>query len=159
MSAHFWIVHLGGGGGGGLKRLPPAGRPITSHPAAEAQQALLQAQTDGRVWLDPLRERAEALTLRTAELVIKAHRRVEEAGGVTRAVGLEQVAARFDITPTTVQDWDRQGLIKKHLSDNYNRGLWELPAGYDIAKGKPGKHTQLARLVLTATPLTEQSAL
>jgi DNA invertase Pin-like site-specific DNA recombinase len=71
----------------------------------------------------------------------------------------EQVAARFDITLTTVQEWGRQGLIKKHLSDNYNRGLWELPTGYNIAKGKPGKHTQPARLVPIAMPLTEQGAL
>jgi hypothetical protein len=71
----------------------------------------------------------------------------------------EQVAARFDITPTTVQEWGRQGLIKKCLSDNYNRGLWELPAGYDIVKGKPGKQPHPARLVPIAPPSTEQGAI
>jgi len=55
--------------------------------AAEAQQVLLSAQIAGRLWLEPLRERAEALTLRTAELLIDAHTRVEEADGVARAVG------------------------------------------------------------------------
>ena len=55
--------------------------------AAEAQQVLLSAQVAGHSWLDPLRERAEALTLRTAEFLIDAHRRVEEAEGVARAVG------------------------------------------------------------------------
>jgi len=55
--------------------------------AAEAQQVLLSAQIAGRLWLEPLRERAEALTLRTAELLIDAHTRVEEAEGVARAVG------------------------------------------------------------------------
>ena len=56
--------------------------------AAEAQQVLLAGRTAGHFWLDPLRERAEALTLRTAELLIEAHARVEEAEGVARAVGL-----------------------------------------------------------------------
>ena len=55
--------------------------------AAEAQQVLLSAQIAGHSWLDPLRERAEALTLRTAEFLIDAHTRVEEAEGVARAVG------------------------------------------------------------------------
>jgi hypothetical protein len=71
----------------------------------------------------------------------------------------EQVAARFDIAPTTVQEWGRQGLIKKCFSDNYNRGLWELPAGHNIVKGKPGKHPHPARLVPIATPSTEQGAI
>lgn len=56
--------------------------------AAEAQEVLLLAQTAGRAWLDPLRERAEALTLRTAELMIEAHARVEAAEGISRAVSL-----------------------------------------------------------------------
>ena len=55
--------------------------------AAEAQKVLLSAQISGHFRLDPLRERAEALTLRTAELLIDAHMRVEEAEGVVRAVG------------------------------------------------------------------------
>jgi hypothetical protein len=56
--------------------------------AAEAQQGLLRAQTAGHFWIDPLRERAEALTLRSAELLIEALARYEEAEGVARAVGL-----------------------------------------------------------------------
>lgn len=56
--------------------------------AAQAQQALLQAQTDGHAWVEPLRKWAEGLTLRTAELMIEAHGHVEEAEGVWRAVGL-----------------------------------------------------------------------
>jgi len=55
--------------------------------AAEARQVLLSAQISGHFWLKPLRERAEDLTLRTAEFLIDAHTRVEEAEGVARAVG------------------------------------------------------------------------
>ena len=54
---------------------------------AQCLQVLLSAQISGHFRLDPLRERAEALTLRTAELLIDAHMRVEEAEGVVRAVG------------------------------------------------------------------------
>jgi hypothetical protein len=52
-----------------------------------AQQALLAAQTAGTFWIEPLRERAEDLTERTAELLVEAHVRAEEAEGVARAVG------------------------------------------------------------------------
>jgi hypothetical protein len=56
--------------------------------AAQAQQVLQRARTAGHFWIDPLRERAEALMLRSAELLIEAHARYEEAEGVARAVGL-----------------------------------------------------------------------
>ncbi len=56
--------------------------------AAEAQHALLSAQTAGPVWIDPQRRRAETLTLRAAESLIEAHTRAEEAEGVARAVDL-----------------------------------------------------------------------
>ena len=56
--------------------------------ATEAQQVLLHAQTDGRFWIDPLRERAERLTERAAVLLIEAHVRSEEAEGAARAVRL-----------------------------------------------------------------------
>jgi hypothetical protein len=56
--------------------------------AAEAQQVLQRARTAGHFWIDPLRERAEALLRRSAELLIEAHARYEEAEGVARAVGL-----------------------------------------------------------------------
>ena len=56
--------------------------------AAEAQLALLRAQTAGLFWIETLQERVEALTLKTAKLLIVAHARVEEAEGVARAVDL-----------------------------------------------------------------------
>ena len=56
--------------------------------AAEAQQMLLRAQTAGHCWIEPLQQRAEALLLKAAMVLIEAHARVEEAEGVARAVGL-----------------------------------------------------------------------
>jgi hypothetical protein len=76
--------------------------------AAEAQQALLSAQIAGHFWLEPLRERAEALTLRTAELLIDAHTRVEEAEGVARAVGFARRGAKW--TPRRHRD-DEEALF------------------------------------------------
>ena len=61
--------------------------------AAEAQEALLRAQTAGYFWLDPLRERAEALTQRAAEHLLIAHARAEEAEGVARAVRIAREGA------------------------------------------------------------------
>lgn len=56
--------------------------------AAEARAIVLRAQTEGRVWMEPLREQARDLTVQAAELLVDAHTRVEEAEGVARAVGL-----------------------------------------------------------------------
>jgi hypothetical protein len=59
--------------------------------SAEARQArdkLHRAVSAGGYWLDPLRARAEALTLQAAELIVAAHVAVEEAEGVARAVGM-----------------------------------------------------------------------
>ena len=55
--------------------------------AAEAQQQLLRAQTEGGFWLEPVEERANELTFLAVELLVDAHRSNEEAEGVARAVG------------------------------------------------------------------------
>jgi hypothetical protein len=54
--------------------------------ATDAQRLHLSAQTAGDARIGKLQERAEALTLKSAELLM-AHARVEEAEGVARAVG------------------------------------------------------------------------
>jgi hypothetical protein len=56
--------------------------------AAAARQALRDAQAAGHFWIEPMQARAEALTLKAAELLIAAHARVEEAEGVARAVAI-----------------------------------------------------------------------
>ena len=56
--------------------------------AAEAQQHLLRAQTEGGFWLEPIEERANELTFRAVELLVEAYRSNEEAEGVARAVGI-----------------------------------------------------------------------
>lgn len=56
--------------------------------AAEAQQQLLQAQTEGGVWLERIEQRASELTYFAVELLVEAHCISEEAEGVARAVGI-----------------------------------------------------------------------
>ncbi|MBN9560439.1 MAG: hypothetical protein J0H14_06870 [Alphaproteobacteria bacterium] len=56
--------------------------------ASTARQAVWGAQADGGYWLDPLRKRAESLSLQAAEALLHAHLRAEEAFGVARAVDL-----------------------------------------------------------------------
>ncbi len=52
----------------------------------DAQQELSKARRTGDGWLDQLRARAAALTVRRAELLTTAHARVETAEGIARAV-------------------------------------------------------------------------
>ena len=74
--------------------------------ASEAQQFLLTAQTTGGLWIDGLRERAEALTERAATLLLTAHARAEEAEGVARAVGLAEDAVPGWAPRSVVDDMD-----------------------------------------------------
>ena len=55
---------------------------------SKAQRFPRHAQSAGSIWLDALRERAEALSLRAAELLVAAHSRAKEVAGVARAVGM-----------------------------------------------------------------------
>lgn len=56
--------------------------------ATEAQEQLVQAQSEGGYWLQPLTERADTLTTEAARLLVDAHVRAEEAQGTARAIGL-----------------------------------------------------------------------
>jgi hypothetical protein len=55
-----------------------------------AHQAMVRAQMYWRPGVAPLQQRAETLTLKTVELLVEAHARVEAAEGVARAVGIAQ---------------------------------------------------------------------
>ncbi|MCA1416384.1 recombinase family protein [Bradyrhizobium sp. NBAIM20] len=56
-----------------------------------------------------------------------------------------EVAARFGIAKTTVQEWGRQGLIKQCYADSLNRGLWEIPSNTIILKGRGGRRSRKPR--------------
>ncbi len=76
--------------------------------AAEARQRVRQAQATGHVWLDVLQAKADALSLRAAELMVTAHTRAEEAEGVARAVGL---ARRCELWSPRNFETDIQALL------------------------------------------------
>lgn len=56
--------------------------------ATEAQQRVVEAQSQGSYWLTPMRARADALTTVAAQCLVQAHVLAEEAEGVARAVGM-----------------------------------------------------------------------
>jgi DNA invertase Pin-like site-specific DNA recombinase len=63
-----------------------------------------------------------------------------------------EVAAKFDVSETAVHEWGRQGLIKKCYTDSLNRGLWEIPSGKTIIKGRGGYSARPARLISITAP-------
>jgi len=50
-----------------------------------------------------------------------------------------EVAEKLGVGTTTVQKWGIQGLIKKCYSDRLRRGLWIIPSGLKIIKGRGGR--------------------
>jgi Recombinase zinc beta ribbon domain len=78
--------------------------------------------------------------IRMAYNLPSRHQRLRRRGLLTT----REVAAKFDVARTTVHEWGRQGLIKKHHADSLNRGLWEVPAGIRITKGHGGRDAHRA---------------
>jgi hypothetical protein len=64
-----------------------------------------------------------------------------------------EVALRFGVSTTAVQQWGRQGLIRQCYQDGLKRGLWQLPSDQIILKGRGGKAARPARLI----PITAQT--
>ncbi|QHP68042.1 MULTISPECIES: MerR family transcriptional regulator [unclassified Bradyrhizobium] len=65
-----------------------------------------------------------------------------------------EVAARFGIAKTTVQEWGRQGLIKQCYADSLNRGLWEIPSNTTILKGRGGRRSRKPQTTSTTAQLS-----
>jgi len=61
---------------------------LASRRSAEAARELLEAQSAGGHWMEPLEETADALLHEAAVSMIEAHCRCQEARGVSRAVGM-----------------------------------------------------------------------
>ena len=55
--------------------------------ADEARQRLIDAQSEGGYWLQPLEQRADARTTEAAVLMIEAHEASERVEGAARAIG------------------------------------------------------------------------
>lgn len=85
--------------------------------------------------------------IRTAYKLPSRYQRLRGRGLLTT----REVAARFDVCYTTVQQWGRQGLIQRFFHDTLNRGLWLLPPGLSILKGRGGKIPRSAQLITVQT--------
>jgi DNA invertase Pin-like site-specific DNA recombinase len=79
-------------------------------------------------------QRTTIAFLRDSHNLSSHHERLRRSGLLTT----REVAARFQITDSTVRAWGRQGLIKNRYPDSRISALWEVPAGFTIAKGKAG---------------------
>ncbi|MGF6425588.1 DNA invertase Pin-like site-specific DNA recombinase [Bradyrhizobium elkanii] len=86
--------------------------------------------------------------IRSAYKLASRYDRLRHRGMLTT----REVAARFGIAKTTVQEWGRQGLIKKCYADSLNRGLWEIASDTIILKGRGGRRSRKPQ----ATPITAQ---
>ena len=69
-----------------------------------------------------------------------------------------EVALRFGVSKTAVQQWGRQGLIRQCYQDELKRGLWQLSPDHTVLKGRGGKAAVPARLVLTTAQTSERGA-
>jgi hypothetical protein len=86
--------------------------------------------------------------IRSAYKLSSRHDRLRRRGMLTTY----EVAAKFGVSETAVHEWGRQGLIKKCYTDSLNRGLWEIPSGQTILKGRGGCNGRPARLVPSTAP-------
>ncbi len=69
-----------------------------------------------------------------------------------------EVAERFGVGRTAVHQWGREGLIQKCYADSLHRGLWKLPPGQTILKGRGGRAARPARLAPITVSNLEQGA-
>ena len=92
--------------------------------------------------------------IRTAYKLASRYRRLRERGMLATA----EVAARFGVSDTAVHEWGRQGLIRKCYSDSLRRGLWEIPPGQTVLKGRGGRRARPACLASISAQQPEPGA-
>jgi hypothetical protein len=88
-------------------------------------------------------------SLRECHNLSSHHDRLRRRGLLTT----HELASRYQISDSTVREWGRQGLIKNCYADSRISALWEIPVGYTIAKGRPGRRgsTHLVPLTVNQT--------
>ena len=85
--------------------------------------------------------------------ILRGWRNIVARGYVAGMLTTREVALRFGVSKTAVQQWGRQGLIRQFYQDELKRGLWQLPSDQIILKGRGGKAARPARLI----PITAQT--
>jgi hypothetical protein len=108
-----------------------------------------------RTWEDkPFKLKKIAFIRKAYHLSSRRHRLIERGMLTTK-----EVAKRFEIAEGTVHQWGRQGLIQKCYSDNFNRGLWDVPVSCEIIKGRQGPNSIQARRVDNIALSSRQDAI
>jgi hypothetical protein len=96
-------------------------------------------------------DRRTIYSLRVGHGLPSHHDRLRRRGLLTT----QELAERLQVTDSTIRCWGQQGLIKNHYPDSHASALWELPAGYTIARGRPGCRGS-TRLVPITTDQTNE---
>lgn len=107
-----------------------------------------------RTWEDKPFNLKKIAFIRGAYELPSRYERLRRHGMLTT----REIAQRFHVSETAVHRWGREGLITRRYKDNLNRGLWEIPAGQTILKGRGGRGARQARLTPIITLSTEQGA-
>jgi DNA invertase Pin-like site-specific DNA recombinase len=103
-------------------------------------------RNEWRTWEGKLFNLKKIAWVRHAYKLASRHDRLHRRGMLTT----REMAAKLGVSETAVHEWGRQGHIKKCYTDSLNRGLWEVPSGMTIVRGRGGQRGRPARLVSIA---------
>ena len=131
------------------RRRPDGGVDIIKLPMEDWQFVIKGAHPGYIDW-----ERFEANQQRLTDNVLREgyglpshHERLRRRGLLTT----HELADRFQVTDSTIRHWGRQDLITNHYPDSRVSALWELPAGYTIARGRLVGPTHLVPITTNQT--------
>jgi hypothetical protein len=98
--------------------------------------------------------RAEPFTMKKVILVRRAYtlksrfERLRERGMLTG----EEVAFQLGVSPTTVHQLGRLGVLKRHLYGNNHRCLYEPPGDVQFVRGTGGRYGSTPARLITQHP-------
>jgi hypothetical protein len=79
---------------------------------------------------------------------LRSHLERRHAGGYATA---GELAARYNVTRTTIRHWALAGLLERFSCGRRHRWYYRVPAGADIVKGYGGPHAKPPRIVPAPT--------
>jgi hypothetical protein len=79
---------------------------------------------------------------------LRSHRERRDASGYATA---GELAARYNVTRTTIRHWAKNGLLERISCGHRHRWYYRVPVGANIVKGYGGPHAKPPRIVPTPT--------
>lgn len=79
---------------------------------------------------------------------LRSHRERRDASGYATA---GELAARYNVTRTTIRHWAQNGLLERFSCGHRHRWYYRVPVGADIVKGYGGPHAKPPRIVPAPT--------